>query len=811
MLINFIKPSLRALWRKKSFSLLNIMGLATGIAAALLIFLVIRHEMSYDDYQSKRNRIYRVVTAAVSRSNGEVVWRHSMVPEPLAKTLRRDFPALEKVGVISDIGGAQIYVPGKTLADEKRFREKKGLYFAEPSLFEIFDFKWLAGNAAGLQEPYTAVLTESLAKVYFGSAGNAIGKTIQMWSYRTPLRITGVFKDLPENTDIPVRMGASYATVQALDYRDLGLRQDDWQSLSVRECFVLLSQHGDIQRLQARLPAFVKEHYREDEVRTTNTTALSFQPLKGMHLDKRYETFTPGGLSPTELWALALIGVFLLLVACINFVNLATAQSVLRAKEIGVRKVLGSFRFQLLGQFLGETAVITFLSLLAGVVLAYLAVPYLEPIMQKTLALNFLRYPSILFFLIGTGIVVTLLAGFYPAMVLSGMNPIAAIKSKISNVKAGGLSLRRGLVVFQFMIAQLLIIGTLVVIKQMQFFRSQSLGFQKEAVVLLDLPSDSSLQVKYPYLKARLSDLPGVAGTSFCSSEPSSLSGYYSDFYFNHEPDRQPYSVKRLFADTGYLNTFRISLVAGRLPYAGDTARELLVNETLVKKLGLQSAADMLGKTLSFDNVHACPVVGVMRDFNNNSLRDAIAPMTLSSDSSYGTLALRLHPAGMDKTLRQVQQVFTAIYPTYIYDCTFFDHRIGDFYRAEKMTAQLFKIAAILAIFISCLGLYGLVSFMVVQKTKVGIRKVLGASVQNIVYLFSREFSLLISIAFLIAAPLAYYFMHHWLAGFYYHTSMGWGIFVLAITGSVLVAWLAVGYKAIRAALANPVKSLRVE
>lgn len=810
---SFFKLSFRALWRKKSFSLLNIVGLAVGIGASLLIFLVIRNEMSYDNFQSKRDRIFRVVTTTTSRSNGEK-WRHSMVPAPLAHTMRRDFPSFQKIAAVEHIGGAQVYVPGKNGSEEKKFKESGGLFFVEPAIFDIFDFTWLQGNAAELKEPNTVALTQSMAETYFGNYQSAIGKTIQLWSYRVPLRVTGVFKDLPYNTDLPVRMAASHATWLKIDGHERQTNED-WRSLSGgTQCFVLTSPGEDIQRLQAQLPAFVKNNYREDADKTTYVTSLSFQPLKDMHLDKRFGTVKDDSLSPTELWALAIIGLFLLLVACINFINLATAQSVNRAKEIGIRKVLGSNRLQLLKQFLGETALITALAIILGSIMAWIAVPYLSNLVGKQLTLNLLRYPSILLFLLLSGIAVTFLAGFYPAIVLSGFNPLAAIKSRINTRPVSGISLRRALVVFQFVVAQLLVIGTLVVVKQMKFFREQPMGFEKKAVVLLDLPSDSTLKLKYGYLKSRLLELRGVEAGSLCSIEPSSRFGWFTDFFYNNRPERQPYSVKRISADTGYFNTFRLALAAGRYPFSNDTTREVLVNETVVKKLGLRSAEDIIGKMVAFDNgARKFPVAGVLRDFNNNSLRDEISPAVISSDyNDYSTLALRLDPEKVPATLKQVEQIFTAVYPTYIYQCTFFDAQIGNFYRTEAITASLFKVFAFLAIFISCLGLYGLVSFMVVQKTKeVGIRKVLGASVQSILYLFSREFTTLIGIAFLMAAPVGYYFMKKWLVGFHYHTEIGWGIFVLAIALSILIAWIAVGYKAISAALANPVKSLRAE
>jgi putative ABC transport system permease protein len=805
------KIAFRSLWRKRAFSFLNIAGLAVGIAASLLIFLVIKNELSYDDYHVNKDRIYRVVTTAINRSNGEVTANYSIVAGPLPETMRHEFSSLEKVATVFDVGNAQVYVPGKDLSDEKRFNITNGLFFAEPDLFKIFDYTWLAGNAEALKDLNTAVINQSLATSFFGSYSNAIGKTIQLWSFRVPLKIVGVFEDLPQNTDVPLRMVGSFVTFAKLNENKM-LSKGDWRSLmGGLSCFVLAPERQSISALQQQLPAFVKRNYQEDK--ESSFTQLSFQPLKDMHLDKRFEIYGSGGLSKTELWSLGLIGLFLLLVACINFVNLATAQSVSRAKEIGVRKVLGSTRIQLLQQFLNETALITICSLLIGCLIVMLALPALSDVMHKPIRLHIQDYPAVAVFLLLTGVIVTFLAGFYPAMVLSGFNPIAAIKSKITTRTVGGISLRRSLVVLQFLIAQLLVIGTLVVVKQMDFFRKRELGFQKESIVLLNLPSDDQYKPKYAYLKDQLSQIPGVTAAALCMDAPSSRSGWYTDVFFDTNPEKQPFSVNRQFGDTGYFSTFKLNLAAGRLPYASDTVREVVVNETFVKKLGLKSANDVIGKMIGFDNISRYPVVGVVKDYNNKSLREAIEPIVMSTSfDKYNYVALRLNPAKMKPALSEVEKLFTGVFPTYMYDRTFLDERIKDYYTAETTTAQLFKVFSFLAIFISCLGLYGLISFMAVQKTKeVGIRKVLGASVQSIVYLFSKEFTILIGISFLIAAPLGYYFMQGWLNNFHYHTNIGWGVFAMSVLISVIISWCTVGYKAIRAALVNPVKSLKTE
>lgn len=807
MINSYLKTAFRSITRKKTFTILNIAGLATGIAAALIIFLVIHYERSYDAYHTKANRIYRITTNVTNKSNGEISDRFSKVPPQFSDRMKEDFPMAEKIGEASYQGGAQIYVPTSGTTAEKKFKQS-GIFFTSPELFSIFDYTWLSGNADGLSAPNTVVISETTARAYFGDVNNAVGKTIQMWSFRVPLQVSGVFKDLPANTDLPVKLGISMPTIRKLSpefFTDPKL----WNaSDGYAQCFVLLKNKQQVTAVTAGLTTFSDRYYQKDN---NLTTQLQLQPLSAMHLDKRYGNFVPARLSSKELWALGLIGIFLLLVACINFINLATALSVNRAKEIGVRKVLGSTRLQLLSQFLMETALITILSIAMAVAIAVTTLPYISTLVNIPLSLSLFMKPAVWMALLLCGVVVTLLSGSYPGMVVSGFNPVLAIKSRISTKSTGGASLRRGLVIFQFVIAQLLVIGTLVVVKQMRYVNRQSMGFNKEAVVLINLPSDSALKLKYDYLRTRLSEVPGVNAVSLCNEAPSADWEFQQEFYFDTNPVKQPFKIAAKAADTGYYNTFGIQLIAGRKPYPSDTVKEIAVNEITVKKLGFSSPEDIIGKTITTMDHKQFPIVGVINDFNTKSLHEAITPLFVGSQKgAYEFVALRLQPEKMMPTLKTVEQTFTGIYPSYLYDLTFLDQRISDYYQAEVITARLFQLFAGIAIFISCLGLYGLISFMVVHRTReVGIRKVLGASVGSILFLFSREFMILIGVAFLIAAPLGYYFMQIWLSGFYYHTAIGGGIFIASMLLSVLMAWVTVGYKAWMAARANPVKNLK--
>jgi putative ABC transport system permease protein len=815
MIASYFKFSIRKVIRNRTFSLINILGLATGVAVSCLIYLIIDNETSYDAYHTKKNQIYRVVTNTISRSNGEVIGHGGSVPLPLPDAIRLDFPQFEKVATVVNGGTPQVYIAEKGQSEEKRFLQNSGIFYAEPSLFDIFDYTWLAGNGGRLNEPNTVVLSKRLADKYFGDWKQAMGKTIQLWSWRAKYIVTGVFRDLPSNTDVPVEMAMSYTSLHPYNpgaVNDINL----WSytdNVFRTECFLLLSKNQQIKPLENALPVFVEKYYKGNQDRNPTKTILAFQPLRNIHLDERYDTYKGDALPVRELWSLGLIGLFVLLIACINFINLSTAQSVKQSKEIGVRKVLGSARSNIIEQFLLETALITSVAIILGYLLAVLALPYVNGLTAMSLSLDLNDNPFILLYLCALGIAITLLAGFYPAFVLSGFDPVKAIKSKIRGQNGPGISIRRSLVVTQFAIAQVLVIGTLVVVQQMDYFRNRPMGFDKKAIAIIDLPSNRADRLKYDYLKQEMLQVPGVIDASYCMDPPSSDEKIFNPIYFNNSPRKLDTDPEVQFADTSYLGTFGVKLIAGRLPFPADTIREILVNEAAVKGMGLQLPDQILGKTLSYNGHRQFPIVGVIRDFNSRSLRDSVLPLVLTTNkSAYTDLAVKINPENLVSAMEQMQVIFRRIMPSYLYNPVFLDDSIWQYYKKENTTAQLFSAFAAIAIILSCLGLYGLVSFMAIQKTKeVGIRKVLGASVQSILYLFSKEFIILIAVAFLLAAPVGYYSMHKWLSGFHNHVEMGWGTFILAIFISSAIGGITVWYTTIRTALANPVKSLRAD
>jgi putative ABC transport system permease protein len=805
MVSTFFKTAMRSLLRNRSYAMINILGLAVGVASCLLMFLLIRFELSFDTFQSKRDRICRVVTDFKGPGGDRF---SSGVPFPVADALRSGDPQLEKVADLYAVEETQMSVPREHGGGmEKKFKELRGVFYAEPEIFDILDFTWLAGDpATALALPQNAVLTRETARRYFGDWKDAIGKTI-LFKNTEAFTVSGIVEDYPSNSDFPFKVLLSEGS---LKIRAKVLFKD-WVSVTGRHnCYVLLRPGATTSELDAFLASLVKAHkppeYRDDR--------LVSQRLADLHFDGRYGTFSGRAFGRELIAALALIAVFLLVTACVNYVNLATAQAVNRSREVAVRKVLGGGRTRLMVQFLAETAVITMFAVLAAVAIAEVALPYLDRLLEVPLRLSLFSDPGILAFLGVLTVAVTLLSGFYPGLLLSGFDPLVALRSKATTGLVGGITLRRALVVLQFTIAQVLIVGMLVVMSQMNFFRNASLGFDKESLVTVPVPNDSLSHTRIDVLKSRLLEQSGISGVSFSTFSASDNSHWVSDFMFDRSTTNTDFNADLKWADADFFKTYSIPFVAGRPYQQSDTVREFVVNEALVRKLGLKSPQEILGKQIRFWNGELrAPVVGVVKDFQQSPLRRALSPVVLGCwKDTYQLINIKLRPGPPQRTLAAIEQLWNETYPDYVYEYQFLDKKIDEFYREENRLSQMFKIFAGIAIFISCLGLYGLVSFIARDRTKeVGIRKVLGASVGSIILLLSREFTLLIGIAFIVAAPIGYYVMNVWLENYAYRIHIGAGLFLIAILSTVILAWLTVGYQAIRAASANPVDALRCE
>jgi len=586
-------------------------------------------------------------------------------------------------------------------------------------------------------------------------------------------------------------------------------RPDAWGGInSETHCFVLLKPGVSAAAVEKVFPAFKQKYYANDPV-NLRSNVFKMQPLADIHFNPDYNGF----VDKKYLWAFSLVGIFLIITACVNFVNLATAQALNRSKEVGIRKVLGSRRPQLFWQFIAETTLITFFSVLLAYGMARLGLPFINDLFKTSLTINPFVNISLMVYTIMIAITVIFLSGSYPGLVLSGFHPIAALKGKLSQNNVGGFSLRRILVITQFGISQMLIIGTIVIAGQMRYSKTADLGFQKDGIVMLRIPSNDSIALTHMnVLKNKLAGIAGVSNVSFCMQAPASGSNNSTDFIYDNRAKPELWEINAKPADDKYLQTFQLKLVAGRNLYPSDTTREFIVNETVVKKLGLASPQDIINKYVQVDEQKAL-VVGVVKDFNNKSFRADISPIAIfSSYTRYYNCAVSINMANVKPVMAAIEKTWNGIYPDYIFKGEFLDERIARFYQLDDTMLKLIEVFAGIAIFIGCLGLYGLVSFMALRKTKeIGVRKVLGASVQNIIWIFGKEFFRLLLIAFVIAAPVAWRAMHVYLQDFKYRIPIGSGIFALAIAVTVLIAAATVSFRSVKAALANPVKSLRTE
>ncbi|WP_347156919.1 ABC transporter permease [Pontibacter chitinilyticus] len=802
MLRNYFLTAFRSLLRNKSYSFLNIAGLALGITCSVLLFLVIKYELSYDTFHSKADRIYRVDTRMAFADGAD---QNPGTRFPIPRLLRSNSNlGMEKITQLYVEEGAQINILGDNGAAPRRFLEEGNIAFAEPEFFDLFDFETgTTDPRPGLAEPNNVVLTQSIADKYFPGEG-AVGKLIKFNNNLT-LKVTAVVPDFPPNTDFPFAMLISFSSFK--NYTTLDLTNFNTLS-SNQQLYVLLPEGVSPEAKAEDLTRFLARHQKKDRLVTETYT---LQPLSDLHFNADYGNYGNRTISREIIWSMALIGIFLVLVACINFVNLATAQAVKRAKEVGVRKVLGSSKSQLMLQFIGETLLITLLATFISIILAELALPYLNDLLELKITFSILQDPVLLLFLVAEVLLVTLFAGLYPAMILSRFQPIAALKSRLNTQQVGGLPIRQGLVVLQFTICQVLIICTILVNEQMDYFRSKSLGFNKDAVVTVQLPNQAASKMM-PLREELLRD-PAIRNVSLAAAPPSAQMTWGSNFAFDNASEDVNFQSNMKYADENYLDLYNIKLAAGRAYTRSDSA-VVLINETMRRKLGLKTAADAVGKSLSlWGGGLKTTVIGVVEDFHQNPLQQPIDPtIIMTSPEQYMFLSAKIDLSHKQEAINQLEKVWNMAYPDDVFSYEFLDQTIADFYKDEARQSKLFQVFSFIAIFIGCLGLYGLVAFMAAQRTKeVGIRKVMGASIFNITVLFSKEFVKLVLIAFVVAAPIAYYIISLWLEDFTYRIHIDYWPFILAGVATLLIALITMSTKAIQAAIANPVASLKTE
>ena len=788
MLKNYLTIALRTLRRQPGYAFLNVAGLAVGVACCLFLLLYVRDELRYDRFHEDADAIYRVnmVIPQVDATIG-------VTPNIVAPLLTRTFPEVVAATRIEAHSG--VVRAGERIFDDNDF------YFADSTVFDVFTFPLLAGDErTALNRPYTVVLTASTAERFFGDA-DPLGRTITR-NNDEEYEVTGVMADVPAASHFTFDFLASFAS------RERWATEETWGSANFFT-FVRLPSAGDGAALQAKIDALT-ERLRAEGVESARVLAL--QPLTDIHLgtDVAYDLDATGDM--TYVVGFATVALLILLIACINYMNLATARSAQRAKEVGLRKSLGAFRGQLVRQFYSESAVLALGGLLLALALVGLGLPWFNALSGKTLAFGTLGEPGIVALVVGIFLVVSVVAGSYPAFYLSRFQPARALRGRA--VGGGASWLRRGLVVLQFAISAFLIVGTLVVMGQLRHMSAQNLGFDKEHLVVLPL-NDPILQERYPAMEEALRQSPRVVATAAVNQIPGQL-GWTSGFNVPGRADDEGFLIKGLPSDARVADGLGLELVAGRAfgadpPVPDSLNYQFLLNETAVRKIGW-TPEEAVGRRVMVD-VRQGDVIGVVKDFHFRSLHEAIEPLAIwyQPDQVYH-LAVRLAPGDTRAAMEHVEAVWGRFAAHRPFSYRFLDDVYDRLYRTERQMGQVMSVFAFLAVFVACLGLFGLAAFTAERRRKeIGVRKVLGASVPGLVALLSKDFAWLVVAAFAVAAPVAYLLMSRWLDGFAYRISLGPLVFIVAGVAALAVALVTVGYHAFRAASADPVRALRYE
>jgi putative ABC transport system permease protein len=813
MFKNYLIVAFRNFWRKKVFSIINIAGLAIGISAGLVIYLIVHYEFSYEKFQRDRGRIYRVVT---NMRFPDQDFKNAGVPGPLPPAVRSAITGVEKSTVFWQANSMKASVPGNE--NKKEFKKHDDIIYADEYYFRFFDYQWIAGSPDNsLTTPNKVVLSESQARSYFPfvDISNAIGKTI-VYDDSIPVTVTGIVKDLNTVTDFTFKEFISLSTISDQLKRENGY--GEWGSVSSSyQFFVKLAKNTDTAQINKQL-AIVR---KKNEKNAYLSTDHFLQPLNDIHFNSDFDAFDHRQAHKPTLFGLLAVAAFLLILGCINFINLTTAQASQRAKEIGIRKTMGSSKRQLVTQFLFETIVLTSLAAIVSIILTPWLLKIFASYIPPGLHFNLWNEPGVFVFILSLIIVVSILSGFYPALILSGYRPVLVLKNLAfaNTAQSRRVWIRKTLTVSQFVIAQFFIIATVVVGKQIRYSLNKDMGFKKDAIIYFNAPYNyQHPDNKQFVLQEKLRSIPGIQKMSLGGLPPAHSGINISTVKAINKSGKQiETSVEMKLADTNYFELYHLKLLAGRRLQQSDTLKEYVINENYAKLLGYQNPADIIGHTLDRGNSKV-PVVGVFADFHTKSFHTAIQPLAFSSELKYSsTFHIALSPNGRNtnnwkKTIAAIGNAWREVYPQEDFAYEFVDDSIAKFYKKEQDTSNLLNWSTGLAIFISCLGLLGLVIYTTTQRTKeIGVRKVLGASVAQIVSLLSKDFVQLVLVAFVIAAPVAWWAMHKWLEDFAYRTGISWWIFGLSGMAMILAALLTLSIQTLRSAMASPVKSLRTE
>jgi putative ABC transport system permease protein len=798
MIKHYFKTALRNLGKSKAFSFINILGLTVGLTCCILMVLYIRHELSYDDFQKNGDRMARVI---MEYSEGGSVMKGNFTSTKVAPAFKRNFPEIEQA--------VRMYEGTRVIRYQDKLFDEKSFMYADSTFFDMFSFQLLKGNPQyALSGPNVVLFTQSAAKKYFGN-DDPIGKIIKVGSNETPYQVTGVIEDCPSNSQIKYDFLASFSS--------LGVTQEDTYWDANYTTYLLLKDKSSIASLQAKIPGFMKK-----EMATTMTGGdyinYKLEPFKSIHLHSPYAGFEPNS-SITYIYIIGIVALLILAIACFTYVNLSTARSMERAKEVGIRKVSGAYKKQIFWQFIGESMILSVISLLLSFGLAALLLSSFNHLADRQLSLSSMFSPFIIGFSLLIILCISLAAGSYPALILSGFQPVKVLKGAFKNT-GSGLWLRKTLIIFQFAISAFLIVATFIIQNQLHYIQTKNLGYNKDHIVVL--PLDQKMTAILNTIKSEFKMNPDVLSLTKANNEPINIVSGYS-MSREDQVGKGGITVNANVVDEDFIKTIGATIIAGT-DFTEQDSKDVLepteqdkkkyhyiLNESAAKALGW-TPEEAIGKKMFLGEQRPGVVKGVVKDFNFSSFHDPIKPLVLFNEPWGGSLLVKLSGKHLPQTLAFLESKWKQLIQHRPFEYRFLDDDYNKLYQSEIRLGKVLNIFATIAILLAALGLFGLSAYSIQQRTKeIGIRKVLGASVPNVITLLSKDFLSLVIVASIIAFPIAWWVMNRWLQDFVYRISIGWWIFLIAGIIAVIISLLTVSFLAVKAAVANPVNSLRSE
>jgi len=798
MIKNYFKTAFRNFWKNKTSSAINIFGLTIGMTSCLLIALYIQHELSYDNFEQKGNRIARVIME-YKFDGGTEFKKGNFTSVRVATVFKRTFPEVESAVRMSN--------SEKVVAYKGKFFSEKSFMFSDPSFFDLFTFKLLQGDPGKvLAASHQVIVTESTAKKYFGN-DNPVGKVLQVGNDSVPYQVTGIIQDCPSNSQIKFDFLTSFSSLGL----EPGYEETYWDANYTT--YLLLKNKNAIVSLQAKIPAFMKKEMAGQGA----TVSFDLEPFTKIHLYSEYGGFEPNN-SITYIYILGAVALLILIIVCSTYINLCTARSIERAKEVGVRKVIGAGKKQLFWQFIGESVLLCLVAVIVSIIAAIFVLPWFNQLSEKhLLAQSLLSLPFILLSLFVV-VCVSLLAGSYPALILTGFQPVKVLKGAFKNTDRAQW-LRKSLIVFQFTISIFLVVSTFIIQKQLYFIQHKKLGYDREHVLIL--PMDDKIIDNLRTFKQQFKTNPDIISVSRCSSSPVNIGSGFN-MRSSLMPDNEQIAVTANRIDEDYIKTTGLHIIYGTdfteqdikdASIEDDNKRifHFILNESAAKELGW-TAQEAVGKKMFLDNSRPGYVKAVISDFHFESMHNPIKSLVLFPVVWGKTMLVKLSGHNLPQTISFLEAKWKALAPQRPFEYRFMDEDYNKLYSAELRLGKVMNLFAAIAIILACLGLFGLSSYAAQQRSKeIGVRKVLGASVFNLWALLSKDFVVLVIMSLLIAAPAAYYFMHSWLLNYQYRTEISWWIFAAAGSGALIITLLTVSFQSIKAVVMNPVRSLRTE